>query len=222
MMDLLQWFFSSHFSSKIFLEVCLDASWTLRVVQSILFWSLKALFVQGFWSKRVADTEEDKDSLRLTRRVSRAAREVFSELFRHQDLLVLVFIGEKQQWNRMMFAMIWRYYMIIRDTLRCNVMKFEIWCDVMLWDWKLFDMMSEVYLCVWSWQTTNIPVLTTTVLWQGHLVFWHNFGCRTHTEPGGSLCKICVCHRPQIFFVGFFCWKWFGSFRGLVVSPVEL
>ena len=28
--------------------------------------------------------------------------------------------------------------------------------------------------------------------------------CRTHTEPGESLCKICVCHRPQIFFVVFF------------------
>lgn len=32
-----------------------------------MFGPLKALCVQGFWSKRVADTEEDKDSLRFFR-----------------------------------------------------------------------------------------------------------------------------------------------------------
>lgn len=48
----------------------------LRFLRVVLFWSHGA-FVQGFWSKRVADTEEDKDALRLTRRASRAAREFF-------------------------------------------------------------------------------------------------------------------------------------------------
>ena len=56
----------------------------------------KSAFVQGFWSKRVADTEEDKDSLRFFREELIGQLGSFcSELFRHQDLLVLFFLGGK-------------------------------------------------------------------------------------------------------------------------------
>ena len=66
----------------------------LRVVCNPCFGPLKALCVQGFWSKRVADTEEDKDSLRFFREELMGQLGCFfSELFRHQDLLVL-FFGE--------------------------------------------------------------------------------------------------------------------------------
>lgn len=204
----------------------------LRFLRVVLFWSHGA-FVQGFWSKRVADTEEDKDALRLTRRASRAAREFFFGVV-SIGICWCWFFLEKQQWNRMMFAMIWRYYMITHDELWCNVMKFEIWCDVMLWDWKWFDMMSEVYtvcvvklanykyiqyitmLCFLHTRAHHHSTMTGTSGFLAQLRLWKRIFpkrhatpqrsltpcCRTHTEPGGSLCKICVCHRPQIFFVG--------------------
>ena len=174
MMDLLQWFFSSHFSCKIFWEVFVDVSESR--LQS-MFWSAKSALCSGLLVQEGSRYRRRQGlSSFFPRRANGAARVFFFGVVSTPGFAGVVFLG-KQQWNRMMFAMIWRYYMIIRDKLWCNVMKFEIWCDVMLWDWKWFDMMSEVYtVCVWSWQTTNIPVLTTTVLWQGHLVFWHNFG----------------------------------------------
>ena len=135
-------------------------SFTQRVVQSLAAseflspnWQRfesrsHGVLVQGFWSKRVADTEEDKDT--------GSDPGVFLELTL-QDL---------RQWNRMVFARIWYY---ICDKMWRNVMKFEMmWCHVMAREVIWYDFRS-VRVRV---KLANYSTMRGT--WW--LVFCHNFG----------------------------------------------
>ena len=88
MMDLLQWFFSSQF----FLQDWCFVNSESRAIHPV---PQKAQIVQGFWSKRVADTEEDKDSLRFFREeLIRAAGEFLFGVVSTPGFAGVVFWGK--------------------------------------------------------------------------------------------------------------------------------